>query len=322
VRTGPFELPPEKLPLLGRAKRLEWLTIAHLLVAASLMYAVTGSSQAMRATLVDDVLSLIPPCVFLVAVRNAARPSSRRFPYGHHRAVSIAFLCAAVALCAVGGLLLGESVAQLVQQERPSIGGVRVLGHTIWQGWLMLPALAWSALPHVLLGRAKLPLARALHDKVLHADSEMNRAEWLGALAAAVGVLGSGFGLWWMDALAGGVIALGILHDGASNLREVVANLMDQTPKTVDRSAYDALPERVEAHLRALPWVVDASVRMREAGHVFFGEAFVVVSDERDLVARLEDAARACRALDWRVHELDVIPVRTVGPGRVERARD
>jgi cation diffusion facilitator family transporter len=310
MRAGRFELPAEKRPLLRRAQWLEALTIAHLLVAACLMYAVLGSSQAMRATLVDDVLSLIPPCVFLVAVRVAARPPSRRFPYGHHRAVSIAFLCAAVALCAFGGLLLGESVAQLVQQERPSIGAVRVLGHTIWLGWLMLPALAWSALPHVLLGRAKLPLARALHDKVLHADSEMNRAEWLGALAAAAGVLGSGLGFWWMDSLAGGVIALGILRDGAGNLREVVANLMDQTPKTVDHAAFDALPERIEAHLRGLPWVRDVSVRMREAGHVFFGEAFVVVADERDLATRLEDAACACRELDWRVHELALIPVR------------
>jgi hypothetical protein len=31
--------------------------------------------------------------------------------------------------------------------------------------------------PAALLGRAKLPLAGALHDKVLHADATMNKAD-------------------------------------------------------------------------------------------------------------------------------------------------
>ena len=45
----------------------------------------------------------------------------------------------------------------------------------------MLGALAWSALPAVFLGRAKQPLARELHDKVLFAEAEINRADWLTA---------------------------------------------------------------------------------------------------------------------------------------------
>jgi hypothetical protein len=46
----------------------------------------------------------------------------------------------------------------------------------VWLGWLMIAALAWSAIPSVVLGRAKLPLAAELHDKVLYADAKMNRA--------------------------------------------------------------------------------------------------------------------------------------------------
>ena len=59
----------------------------------------------------------------------------------------------------------------------------------------MLPALAYSALPSVLLGRAKIPLAEELHNKVLYADAKMNKADWLTAGAAMVGVVGIGFGL-------------------------------------------------------------------------------------------------------------------------------
>jgi divalent metal cation (Fe/Co/Zn/Cd) transporter len=61
-------------------------------------------------------------------------------------------------------------------------------------GWLMLPALAWSGLPAVFLGRAKISLAEELHNKVLYADAKMNKADWLTASAAMVGVVGIGSG--------------------------------------------------------------------------------------------------------------------------------
>ena len=39
----------------------------------------------------------------------------------------------------------------------------------------MIPALVYSAIPAVIIGRLKLPLARELHDKVLYADAQMNK---------------------------------------------------------------------------------------------------------------------------------------------------
>jgi hypothetical protein len=60
--------------------------------------------------------------------------------------------------------------------------------------------------------------------------------------------------------------------------------------------------------LRGFDWVEDAEVRMREEGHVFIGEAFVVPVDRDQLVERLSAAVDAL-ALDWRVHELVIMPV-------------
>jgi hypothetical protein len=42
----------------------------------------------------------------------------------------------------------------------------------------MIAALAWSAVPSVFLGRAKLPLASQLHDKVLYAASRLRAVDW------------------------------------------------------------------------------------------------------------------------------------------------
>jgi hypothetical protein len=48
-------------------------------------------------------------------------------------------------------------VAKLVRFQHPPIGGGRAarLG-PVWLDWLMILALAWSAIPSVFLGRAKL----------------------------------------------------------------------------------------------------------------------------------------------------------------------
>ncbi len=308
-RTRAFELPPELQPTLRRARRLEWLTIAYFISAIILLALVLGSSQAMKTAWFEDILSLIPPIAFLIATRLNTRPPTDRFPYGFHRAASIAHLCAALALFTMGTYLLIDSVFKLVTAEHPTIGSVEFFGQTIWLGWLMLLALAWSGVPSVFLGRAKMPLAEELHNKVLHADADMNKADWLTAFAAMVGIVGIGFGLWWADAAAAALISLDILKDGIKDLKRVVADLMDQTPTTVDRGAVDPLRDKLASMLRDLDWVDEAEVRLREEGQVYFGEAFVVPSYTTNLTENIEDAVKRAYDLNWRIHDLAITPV-------------
>jgi cation diffusion facilitator family transporter len=248
--------------------------------------------------------------VFLIATRIAVRNPNREFPYGYHRATSIAFLCASLALLTMGAWLLVDALVKLVNLERPTIGGINVFGQTIWLGWLMIAALLYSVIPVIFLGWAKLPLANKLHDKVLHVDAQMNKADWMTGTAAIVGVLGIGLGYWWADSVAAALISLDILYDGYKNLTQVISDLMDRVPRTVDGSRHDPLPDRVRDRLQQFPWVRQAQVRMREEGHVYFGEAFLLVDEhEPGLPAKLAEAAKACRELHWRVHELVITPV-------------
>lgn len=201
-----YELPPDKHETLVKAVRLEWISIVYLVTAITLLYFTLGSSQAMKAAWVEDILGLTPPIAFLVASRIRNRQPNDRFPYGYHRATSVAYLCASVALLALGAFILYDSVSKLIKFEHPPIDLVKPFGdRPIWLGWLMLAALAYSTAPQVLLGRLKQPLAKELNDKVLYADAEMNRADWLTGCAAMLGVVGIGFGLWWADADAHGL---------------------------------------------------------------------------------------------------------------------
>jgi divalent metal cation (Fe/Co/Zn/Cd) transporter len=169
----------------------------------------------------------------------------------------------------------------------------------------MIAVLLYSAVPPFVLGRLKMRPARRLHDKTLKADADMNRADWLTAGAGIVGILGIGAGWWWADAVAAGVISLDIVKDGVTNLRRVVADLMDRRPITVDGEPSE-VPERVRRALLELPWVRAAELRVREEGHIFAAEAFLVVTSTADLPAKLAAARRTANAVDWRMRDLVV----------------
>jgi divalent metal cation (Fe/Co/Zn/Cd) transporter len=316
-----FELPPELEPVQRRAIRLEWITIAYLLTAIAAMYLTLGNSQAMKAAWIEDSLSLLPPIAFLVANRIRKKPASERFPWGRHRAVSIGYLGSSLALLGMGTWLFVDSGMKLVAAEHPPIGLVSVFGQTVWLGWLMLPALVWSAIPAYFLGRAKLTLASQLHDKVLYADAKMNKADWLTAGAAGIGVIGIGFGLWWADAVAALAISLDIAHDGWTNVRAATRDLMDEQPSTYDDERPHPLNERIQDELQALPWVAEAEVRMREEGHVFGVEAFVVPAGGGEVaLERLQEARERLEGLDWKLRDVVVAPVAEL-PGAVQAAK-
>ncbi len=193
----------------------------------------------------------------------------------------------------MGVFLIVDSVLKLLAGEHPPIGMVELFDWQVWLGWLMIAALLWSAIPILIIGRIKTKLAAQLHDKVLHADAAMNRADWLTAGAALIGVVGIGFGVWWLDAAAAIVIGADIAHDGFKYTRAAMKDLLDARPRTPDDSAVHPLVPEVRELVAGLDWVDVAAVRMRELGHVISVSVLAVPRDQEALLDRVEDAVRA-----------------------------
>jgi cation diffusion facilitator family transporter len=310
VRFGHTELPPEQQEALRKAIRIEWITMAFLVITTTLVFLVLGNSQAMKAAWIEDLLSFLPPISFLVAAHAIRKPPSEKHPYGYHRATGVAHLVAAVALTVMGGYLLVESALGLLTAEHPSIGGINLFGTTIWLGWLMMGVMILTAAPPVFLGRAKMKLAEQLHDKVLYADADMNKADWMTAVAAVAGVAGIGLGLWWADYSAAILISGSILHDGIRNTRAAVSALMDKRAMTYDDEAPHPLARRLDTYLRGLPWTQEARSRIRDEGPVFHVESFVVpAAGSMPSLEQLEEAREACIAFDWKVQDMVIVPV-------------
>lgn len=309
----PFEFPEELGDDLTKAKRYAWLSIALLTSAATFMYFAVGNSEAMKTAWVSDILSIVPPIAYLIARRFELRAPTSRFPYGYTRVLSISFLVTAATLTLFGLMLFFDALMKLIKQERPPIGTMVVLDHQFWAGWLMIAALFYSMCCGLLIGVLKKRIAPRIHDKVVYAESEMNRAEWMSEGAAIVGILLVAFGHWWGDAAAALFISVEILKDGRSAIKQVIGDLIDETPTEMGEHDLEPLPGRVRLKVLEQPWVSDAGVRLREHGHAIVGDVFVVPKGEAlsaaELLVQSERLADEVRSLDWRLHEVIIAPV-------------
>lgn len=307
---GRTDLPREQREAMKRAVFWEWATIAYAAVTILAVSFVVGNSQAMKTAWIEDMLSVIPQISFLVALVFIRRPPTRGFPYGWHRAMGIGHLVAGVALFGVGAHLAIESATALITREHPTIGSVVLFGETVWQGWLMVAVMGIIVIGPFIYGRAKMKLAKTLHNKILYADAAMAKADWQTNVASIVGVLGVGVGLWWLDGVAALFISIGIVKDGYTSTRFAVRDLIDERARSYDDSETDPLTWKILDRVRLEPWVQFAGVRMRDQGQVFHTEVFVVPKRGRTPRTKiLEDLCHELAELDWKVQDIVIVPV-------------
>lgn len=304
VTFGHTELPDEQQQALRKARRIQWLWMVILAATVAAMAAVMGNSQAMKTAWIEDMLSFLPPLAFLIGARVARKAPNERFPFGYHRAVGVGHLVSGVALAGVGLLLIADGGSGLLMGERPPIGAVNLFGTPVWLGWLMITVALASCIAPVILGRIKRRLAEQLHDKVLRADADMNRADWLTGVATAAGVAGIGLGSWWADAVAALVVSVSITKDGWENIRDAISDLADARATTVDNSEPHPIIAQINARVLQEPQVVAVQTRARDEGHVLHAEVFMQLNQPTVDIAWLDGLRRSCAELDWRIQDL------------------
>lgn len=304
-----FELPAELQQELKAAKKIEWITLIYLSSVVIVMYLTMGSSQAMKTAWLEDLLSIIPSISFLIATKINTRPPDDKFRYGYHRVFSIAFLIGASALLGMGVFMVYDSIISLIKLEHPTIGSRMFFGHQVWMGWIMIAALVYSSIPAMILGFKKLPKARKLHNKILYTDAEAQKADYMTAFAAIVGIIGVGFGLWWADAAAALFIAISVVWDGIKYISAAVKDLMDRYPVTLEKQQKDPLVEEIHQLVLSWDWVKDAKVRFREDGQVYLGEIAVIPVKEIN-IELLEKSYKILDEYHWKINDVTIAPVK------------
>ena len=304
--------PPEIHDDLKKAVRLEYWNIGWTISIIVAMGLAMGSSQTMKTAWVEDTLGLIPPIVFLVALRFEGKGPTKLFPYGFHRVHSFAFLIAAVALAAVGLTLLWDAIGTLWAREHATVGTIHLFGRDLWAGWVMLAAMTYSIIPPLIIGRKEMPLSIRLQDEVIHTDAKMNKANWMTGAAGLFGVLGLGLGWWWADSLAAAIISFDIILDGWKALKVATAELVDGVPRKLGGTEPD--PEAEKLIRRLEKQFPGGEVRLRETGRYIHAEICGVVPDRPQDLEALWPGAAGRR---WRLAQLSFVPP-SDAPGTAE----
>ena len=93
-------------------------------------------------------------------------------------------------------------------------------------------------------------------------------------LIGAIGVIGVGFGVWWLDPLAAALVSADILKDGVSNLKTAVLDLLGRHPQKTDQSGKEPLPEEWPTRWTC---VLSGRTLAAEAGSLQLAQAFAVL---------------------------------------------
>jgi divalent metal cation (Fe/Co/Zn/Cd) transporter len=291
----------------AKLRKLEWITLAYQIGAAALVGFSMGGSQAMKTEWLENMLAIIPVAGVLLTYQTENKQEDTKRPFGYHRAGTVAFVGAAFALAGVGTYLFYDALMKLIHREYPAIGGYTAFGHTFWHGWLMIAVMFVTAVPPMMLARAKTPVAKLLHDKALYADADMNRANWLSNGSGIVGLLLMAWGFWWGDALAALFISFDIMRDGWNNVAKSLSDVMDHHPVDLETDRQDPVVAEVHRALRSLPFVAAEKTLIREHGRYIFAEIFIQPNDRMPPTTEASRRVRAAiLSLDWRLQHIVV----------------
>jgi hypothetical protein len=109
--------------------------------------------------------------------------------------------------------------------------------------------------------------------------------------------------------MAASIISLDIIHDGYTHLKQAVFDLMNQIPKTISKHDPNPFLDKIKNLLSKQDWIQDFRFRLREEGHVCFGEGFVIPKQDVHLVQPVDSLREEIQKLDWRIQEFIITPV-------------
>jgi cation diffusion facilitator family transporter len=241
----------------------------------------TFGSVALVADAAHSVADLVASLVVFLWGGSAYTAPDETHPHGHQRIEPLTALFVGSVIVLLGGNLLYESATALL------------VGPDVVFDVLLLGALAFSIADMYLLYRYTMRVNADLGSTALDALVADSLNDIYTSIAAVVGVFGVLLGVPVLDAIAGGLVSLLVIHEGIRIARENVGYLVGAAPPEEDaerirrvlrsnpavegvhdlRVFYDGTDIEVEVHVE-----VDGEMTLREAHDL-----------ETELITRLRD---------------------------------
>lgn len=226
-------------PRTRRAQQGNWAVaiglLSNLLLAGlKTSIGIFGHSPAL---LVDGINATSDVAYYLVVsvfVRLASKPADEQHPYGHTQLESIGALVVGSFVITTAVAIFWDSINTIYEL---------LIGKTTFQG--AAAVALWVALLTVglkfVLTLYTRKIAYQTRNASIMALAYDHRNDFFSATAVAIGITLGRMGYFWVDPLAGALVALVILRTGIEILRESTADLMDTVPGKALREEVEGL---------------------------------------------------------------------------------
>ncbi|PLR80595.1 cation diffusion facilitator family transporter [Bacillus sp. V33-4] len=190
--------------------------IAYLCLSAlKLFIGYTSDSRALVADGLNNSTDIIASVAVLIGLRLSQRPADEDHPYGHWKSETVASLLASFIMMAVGIQVLYSAGTTVFSGDHQAPAPI-----SAWTGFL-------SAVVMYLVYRYNRNLAIKINSQSVMAASKDNLSDAWVSIGTAIGIVGSQFGLAWLDPLTAVIVGLLICKTAWVIFREASHHLTD-----------------------------------------------------------------------------------------------
>ncbi|KGK98679.1 cation transporter [Methanococcoides methylutens] len=254
----------EELRLGAKASKNSTIVLVFLAAIKGTVGFYSGSSSLI-ADAIHTSMDIFTSLAVWVGLKLSLKSSGEHFPYGYYKAENLVALFVSLLIILSG-----------VELVREALSTIRAPSEIEFQE-LALGAAVFSVITIYALSQYKFKIGRQIGSQALIADATHSYTDVFSSMVVVVAIIGSMFGMPWIDSLGVLVISVVIFKLGISTAKESALTLMDAW---LDRESIESIRHSV----KQIPGVnkVD-DIRLRRSGLVVFGEMQVESAGECDL---------------------------------------
>lgn len=252
---------------LTNADKGVWLSLFTYIVLSiiKLIIGKAGNSDGLWADGLNNTTDILSSIAILIGLKISRKPPDHNHLYGHSRAESISSLVAAFIMITVGIQVIFDGILSFLNHnstEPDWLSGYTALGC----GAIMF-----------LVSFYNLNLSKKVNSSSLKAVAYDNRSDALVSIGAFIGIIGTNFGISWLDVLTSIIVGLLICKTGWGIFKDSSYTLTDGFDMKLLSCIHDTI-----ASIPGVIRVKDLKGRMH--GNEIFIEATINVNPSLNVV--------------------------------------
>ena len=188
------------------------------LTAAKGIAGLMSGSLSIVADAVHSFSDVMTSIVVIVGFKISSKPADAEHPFGHGRVEAIATLIIAIVLFSVGMEFLISGIKRVISPLPMN------------SSWVIVGVVAGTVIIKELLAQYSKHLAHVIESKALEADFWHHRSDTLSSLFVIAGVVGTMYGIPWLDGAAAIAVSFFLLWVAFDLSKSTVNTLIGEPP--------------------------------------------------------------------------------------------